>query len=157
MLRFLESRDCIQLVALSTQHRWEQKLMFFKTVTFLRSSEAMAEPDLAPSSPFCLAFSPLGQVGILPPSFPASPDENQRRTCESRLLPVCTPLFLPIARPQQALCSRWAMFLWVLDVDETFTPELTPGNKILPRARTPYGGKGDYLLLETGLLYLQAS
>lgn len=53
--------------------------MFLRTTTFLRSSEAMAEPDLAPGDPSCLAFSTLGQIGILPPSFPASSDENQEK------------------------------------------------------------------------------
>lgn len=71
--------------------------MFLRTTTFLRSSEAMAEPDLAPGDPSCLAFSTLGQIGILPPSFPARPDENQRRNGEARLRPVCTPLFLSMA------------------------------------------------------------
>lgn len=89
-LEFLESKECIQLVAQSTQHRGEQNLIF-STATFLKSSEAMAELDLAPGAPpFCLAFSTLGQIGILPPSLPASPDENEGRNGEARCVHVCS-------------------------------------------------------------------
>ena len=94
-LKFIESKDCIQLGAQSTQHRGEQKLMFFNTATFLKSSEAMAELDLAPGAPL------LPGLQYARPNWNSStflPCQPWWEWGEKWWSKVCTCLFLSMTR-----------------------------------------------------------